>query len=112
MQSDWVFWLVEKVRYPWVSRIDRSVYKNHSALDPVELVRVGLVAAVGGYWVGRVLGKNRAYYAVGAATGIVAYYLGKEWSISSELRGFDEVDFKMANKISFFSRAESLPEES
>ncbi len=106
MQNDWVFWLIEKVKYPWVSRLDRSMYRSHSTLDPTNLAFECLIAAVGGYWVGRALGRNRVYYSIAATSGFVAYYLVKEWSLSSDLRAFDDLDFKISNKISFFSRVE------
>lgn len=59
MQNDWALQAARVIKYPWVSRIDRTIYQQHPELDPVGLARKCLLAGITGYWVSRFMKWNR-----------------------------------------------------
>ena len=60
MENDWVYRVGQLVNYPWVSRMDRTIYEEYPQIDPVGLARRCFFAGIGGYSLGRYMGWNRS----------------------------------------------------
>lgn len=53
MESDLIFRVLTEVNYPLLYRHDRSIYKSAPQIDPLELMKKGMIASFVGYWVGK-----------------------------------------------------------
>lgn len=103
MQNDPVYQLTKNIPYPFVSRLDRSLYQEHPELDPASLIRKALFLSVPTYWAGKLTGYGGYRIAAVVNVGLLAWFLGQEWKVSQEEGGKwkyrPEVDFRLGNKF-------------
>jgi hypothetical protein len=99
MERDWVYRAAWWVNYPWIARIDRSIYQGYPQLDPVRLLRHCFYAALGGYAVARVAGWNRLWCSAGLVLPLLVKFLADEWRLSSELPPPGLIDFRKTPKL-------------
>lgn len=103
MQDDLIFRITSFLPYPWVSRMDRTIYQQYPQLDPVKMLRKCIFASLTGYWIANLKGWNRYYSAIFATCPLLAKFLWDEWTLSKTLTPYGTIDFKGTAKLSIKS---------
>ena len=70
------------VNYPWVSRLDRNIYKKYPQLDPIPMTRKCFFLGLTGYVVGRMMGWNRKLSMIGFVAPVLGKFMVDEWKVA------------------------------